>query len=250
MSVLLLDLRSRILAGPCGGLSTSSPLSTSQEIPDELCVAFARFVQLGALAQGLVVGGERHGLRLLHLKPVHRHLENDRSIKSTLDCSSWERLVDEWAFWYSSLLWAFSTRALRKVASASCCQNHTDYAQKAMRSKVHSYGPEEAESRGKVNDDTAAHHVKLPLPSKSQFDPCQRRLGNCKCPTVDEAPRGHGMLRWGGNPAIQRDSRGHEKREDSEARASLPCTSLAMNASDVHRVEGLVFADDGLEDAE
>lgn len=38
------------------------------------------------------------------------------------DCSSWERLVDERAFWYSSLLWAFSTRALRKVASASCCQ--------------------------------------------------------------------------------------------------------------------------------
>lgn len=51
------------------------------QIPDELCVAFTRFVQLGALTQGLVVGRERHGLRLLHLKPVHCHLENDRSIK-------------------------------------------------------------------------------------------------------------------------------------------------------------------------
>lgn len=48
---------------------------------------------------------------------------------ATLDCSSWERLLDEWAFWYSSLLWAFSARALRKDASASCCQNHTKQTQ-------------------------------------------------------------------------------------------------------------------------
>lgn len=34
MSVLLLDLRSLILAGRCKGLSTSSPLSTSQEVMD------------------------------------------------------------------------------------------------------------------------------------------------------------------------------------------------------------------------
>lgn len=50
----------------------------SGQVPDELGVAFTRFVQLGALAQGLVVCGEGHRLRLLHLKPVHCHLENDR----------------------------------------------------------------------------------------------------------------------------------------------------------------------------
>lgn len=41
-----------------------------------------------------------------------------------LDCSSRERLVEDWAFSYSSLLCVFSARAFRKAASASCCQNH------------------------------------------------------------------------------------------------------------------------------
>lgn len=47
-----------------------------------------------------------------------------------LDWSSWERLAADWAFWYSSLLWVFSARAFRKVASASCCQSHTDQPQR------------------------------------------------------------------------------------------------------------------------
>lgn len=34
MSALLLDLRSLIFAGRCSGLSTSSPLSRSQEVMD------------------------------------------------------------------------------------------------------------------------------------------------------------------------------------------------------------------------
>lgn len=48
------------------------------QVPDELGIAFTRFVQLGTLAHGLVVSGERHGLRLLHLKPVHCHLKDER----------------------------------------------------------------------------------------------------------------------------------------------------------------------------
>lgn len=51
-------------------------------------------------------------------------------------CSSWERLVDEWAFWYSSLLWAVSARALRKVASASCCQNRTSKQQRPREVRI------------------------------------------------------------------------------------------------------------------
>lgn len=42
---------------------------------------------------------------------------------TALDCSSRERLVDDCAFSYSSLLSDFSARAFRKAASASCCQN-------------------------------------------------------------------------------------------------------------------------------
>lgn len=53
----------------------------SWQIPDELSVTFSRFVQLGTLAEGLVVGGERGALHLLHLKPVHCHLGNDTSLK-------------------------------------------------------------------------------------------------------------------------------------------------------------------------
>lgn len=45
------------------------------QVPRKLGVAFARLVQLGALTQSQVVCGERRQLRLLHLKPVHRHLE-------------------------------------------------------------------------------------------------------------------------------------------------------------------------------
>lgn len=48
-----------------------------RQVPYKLRKAFAGFVQLGTLTQSLVVGGERHGLRLLHLKPVHRHLRKD-----------------------------------------------------------------------------------------------------------------------------------------------------------------------------
>lgn len=43
---------------------------------------------------------------------------------TALDCSSRERLVEDWAFSYSSFLCVFSARAFRKAASASCCQNH------------------------------------------------------------------------------------------------------------------------------
>lgn len=45
------------------------------QVPRKLSVAFAWLVQLGALAQSQVVRWERHQLCLLHLKPVHRHLE-------------------------------------------------------------------------------------------------------------------------------------------------------------------------------
>lgn len=48
------------------------------QVPDKLSIAFSWFVQLGTLTQGLVVGRERHSLRLLHLKPVHCHLKSDR----------------------------------------------------------------------------------------------------------------------------------------------------------------------------
>lgn len=47
------------------------------QVADKLGILLARLVQLGALAQGLVVGGEGHGLGLLHLEPVHCHLEED-----------------------------------------------------------------------------------------------------------------------------------------------------------------------------
>lgn len=39
---------------------------------------------------------------------------------TALGCSSRERLVDEWAFRYSSCLWVFSARAFRRLTSASC----------------------------------------------------------------------------------------------------------------------------------
>lgn len=41
---------------------------------------------------------------------------------AALVCSSRERLVDNWAFSYSSLLSIFSTPAFRRAASASCCK--------------------------------------------------------------------------------------------------------------------------------
>lgn len=44
------------------------------QVSDKLGVALARFVQLGGVTLGLVVGWERDGLHLLHLEPVHRHL--------------------------------------------------------------------------------------------------------------------------------------------------------------------------------
>lgn len=44
------------------------------QVPDELGIAFAGFVQLGIFTQGLVVSRQRHRLCLLHLKPVHCHL--------------------------------------------------------------------------------------------------------------------------------------------------------------------------------
>lgn len=61
----------------------------SGQVPDELSVAFTWFVQLGALAHGLVVSRERHSLRLLHLKPVHCHLKNERQFKE-VESSVWK----------------------------------------------------------------------------------------------------------------------------------------------------------------
>lgn len=47
-----------------------------REAPDKVDVALARLVQLGVLAQALVVDGQRHHLGLLQLEPVDRHLQN------------------------------------------------------------------------------------------------------------------------------------------------------------------------------
>ena len=50
------------------------PGLVGRQAPDEVHVALPRLVQLGALAQDLVVDGEGHGLGLLQLEPVDRHL--------------------------------------------------------------------------------------------------------------------------------------------------------------------------------
>lgn len=65
-----------------------------------------------------------------------------------------------------------------------------------------------------------------------KINPCQWWLGNCEFPTYEEAQKGHGILGRGGNPLFQGDSSGrHQKRRDAVERASLPSTSLALNAS-------------------
>lgn len=49
----------------------------SGQVADELSVSLSGLVQLGALAQGLVVGREDRSLGLLHLEPVHSHLDTE-----------------------------------------------------------------------------------------------------------------------------------------------------------------------------
>ena len=49
----------------------------SGQVADELSVSLSGIVQLGALAQGLVVGREDRSLGLLHLETGHRHLDTE-----------------------------------------------------------------------------------------------------------------------------------------------------------------------------
>lgn len=53
------------------------PRRVGGEAPDKVDVALARLVQLGVLAQALVVDGQRHHLGLLQLEPVDRHLQTE-----------------------------------------------------------------------------------------------------------------------------------------------------------------------------
>ena len=49
----------------------------SGQVADERSVSRSGLVQLGSLAQGLVVGKEDRSRGLLHLEPVHSHLDTE-----------------------------------------------------------------------------------------------------------------------------------------------------------------------------
>lgn len=59
-----------------------------RKTPDEVDVLLARFVQLGALTQRLVIDRQRHNLGLLQLEPVHSHLGSQTDTRQPLRYST------------------------------------------------------------------------------------------------------------------------------------------------------------------